>query len=195
MFARTLLNHSRIAAKQSKRAFNTSASSTAAQAKPNKKAIFPKSMEDKYMILPSQPVPKEIERPDYVGKRRQNFPSLTGNIHILNKEQIKGLRAASRLAADTLKNAMDKAEVGMSLDELDKIVHDFIVKDGSYPSAIDFMHFPKSVCLSVNDVVSHGVPNTYVLKAGDYLNIDVVCFKNGCHGDTSVMALLDLPDG
>ena len=56
---------------------------------------------------------------------------------------------------------MDSAKVGMSLDELDRIVHDFIVDDGAYPSAIDFMHFPKSVCLSVNDVVSHGVPNTY----------------------------------
>lgn len=53
------------------------------------------------------------------------------------------------------------------------------------------MHFPKSVCLSVNDVVSHGVPNNYVLKAGDYLNIDVVCFKQGHHGDNSAMVMLE----
>ena len=116
---------------------------------------------------------------------------MAGNIHVLNKEQIKGLRAASRLAAQTLKHAMDSAKIGMQLDELDKIVHDFIVADGSYPSAIDFMHFPKSVCLSVNDVVSHGVPNTYVLQPGDYLNIDVVCYKNGHHGDNSAMVMLE----
>ena len=77
---------------------------------------------------------------------------------------------------------------------MDRIVHDFIVSDGSYPSAIDFMHFPKSVCLSVNDVVSHGVPNDYILKAGDYLNIDVVCFKEGHHGDNSAMVMLDTPE-
>ena len=53
------------------------------------------------------------------------------------------------------------------------------------------MHFPKSVCLSVNDVVSHGVPNNYVLQAGDYLNIDVVCYKDGCHGDNSAMVMLE----
>lgn len=53
------------------------------------------------------------------------------------------------------------------------------------------MHFPKSVCLSVNDVVSHGVPNNYVLKGGDYLNIDVVCFKQGHHGDNSGMVMLE----
>jgi len=73
------------------------------------------------------------------------------------------MRIASNLAARTLKTAMDSAKVGMSLDEIDKIVHDYIVADGAYPSAIDFMHFPKSVCTSVNDVVSHGVPNSYVL--------------------------------
>ena len=86
---------------------------------------------------------------------------------------------------------MDLTKVGMSLDEIDKIVHDYIIADGAYPSAIDFMHFPKSVCLSVNDVVSHGVPNSYVLKAGDYLNIDVVCFKDGFHGDNSAMVFLE----
>jgi len=78
----------------------------------------------------------------------------------------------------------------MSLDEVDKIVHDFIIADDAYPSAIDFMHFPKSVCLSVNDVVSHGVPNTYVLEDGDALNIDIVCYKNGHHGDNSAMLML-----
>ena len=78
----------------------------------------------------------------------------------------------------------------MTLDDVDEIVHNFIVADGSYPSAIDFHHFPKSVCTSVNDVVSHGVPNSYQLKDGDYLNIDVVCFKDGHHGDNSAMVLL-----
>ena len=53
------------------------------------------------------------------------------------------------------------------------------------------MHFPKSVCLSINDVVSHGVPTNYVLQAGDYLNIDVVCFKEGHHGDNSAMVMLE----
>ena len=78
----------------------------------------------------------------------------------------------------------------MSLDEIDKIVHDYIVDDGSYPSAIDYMHYSKSVCLSVNDVACHGLPNSYILKDGDSLNIDVVCYKEGYHGDNSAMILL-----
>jgi methionyl aminopeptidase len=74
---------------------------------------------------------------------------------------------------------------------VDKIVHDFIIGEDAYPSAIDFMHFPKSVCLSVNDVVSHGVPNSYALRAGDFMNIDVVCYKEGHHGDNSGMVFLE----
>lgn len=75
----------------------------------------------------------------------------------------------------------------MTLDDVDALVHDYIVADGSYPSAIGFHQFAKSVCTSVNDVVSHGVPNSYELQEGDYLNIDVVCYKDGHHGDNSAM--------
>ena len=78
----------------------------------------------------------------------------------------------------------------MTLDDVDKLVHDYIVADEAYPSAIGFHHFPKSVCTSVNDVVTHGVPNNYELKDGDYLNIDVVCYKQGHHGDNSAMVML-----
>ena len=155
------------------------------------KGGYPPSMEDEWTISDALPVPANIVRPSYVGKKRQNFPPLTGRIHVHNADEIKRLRVASNLAARTLSHAMEQTKVGMTLDEIDKIVHDYIVGDGAYPSAIDFMHFPKSVCLSVNDVVSHGVPNNYVLKAGDYLNIDVVCFKDGFHGDNSAMVFLD----
>ena len=78
----------------------------------------------------------------------------------------------------------------MKLDDVDELVHEFIIKKDAYPSAIDYMHFPKSVCTSVNEIVAHGVPNDYVLTDGDYLNIDVVCYKDGHHGDNSGMVML-----
>lgn len=52
------------------------------------------------------------------------------------------------------------------------------------------MNFPKSVCTSVNEVVSHGVPNNKVLENGDYLNIDVTCMYKEKFGDTSAMLML-----
>ena len=77
----------------------------------------------------------------------------------------------------------------MTLDDIDKIVHEYIVSRNAFPSCIDFMHFPKSVCTSVNEVVSHGVPNTYTLTDGDYVNIDVTCYYKGKFGDTSAMVM------
>lgn len=78
----------------------------------------------------------------------------------------------------------------MTLDDIDQLVHDFIISKNAYPSAIDFMHFPKSVCTSVNEVVAHGVPNSKRLENGDYVNIDITCYFNGFHGDNSGMVLI-----
>lgn len=78
----------------------------------------------------------------------------------------------------------------MTLDDIDVLVHDFIIKHDAYPSAIDFMHFPKSVCTSINDVVAHGIPNNKVLENGEYVNIDVVCYYKGHHGDNSGMVMI-----
>ena len=78
----------------------------------------------------------------------------------------------------------------MTLDDVDQIVHEFIISKDAFPSCINFMNFPKSVCTSVNEVVSHGVPNNKVLENGDYLNIDVTCFYKGHFGDTSAMIMI-----
>jgi methionyl aminopeptidase len=75
----------------------------------------------------------------------------------------------------------------MTCDDIDQIVHEKIISLGAYPSCIGFMNFPKSVCTSVNEVVSHGVPNSKVLEDGDSVNIDVTAYFKGHFGDTSAM--------
>ena len=78
----------------------------------------------------------------------------------------------------------------MTLDDIDELVHEHIISLDAYPSAIDFHHFPKSVCTSVNEVVCHGVPCSKKLESGDYVNIDITCYFNGHHGDNSGMVLI-----
>ena len=126
-----------------------------------------------------------------IGVNPQKFPDINNDpIHVMNKDQQEGLRAAAKIASATLKHALDNTKVGMTCDDVDELVHDFIIKYDAYPSAIDFMHFPKSVCTSINDVVAHGVPNSKLLENGEYLNIDVVCYYKGHHGDNSGMVML-----
>ena len=100
------------------------------------------------------------------------------------------MRRCAKLAASTLKQAVEAARVGVTTDEIDALVHDFIISHGAYPSPIDYLHFPKSVCTSVNEVICHGIPDKRPLQLGDYLNIDVTCFLDGFQGDNSAMALV-----
>ncbi len=77
--------------------------------------------------------------------------------------------------------------MGITTDELDAILHEFIIKNNAYPTPIGFMGFPKSVCTSVNEVVCHGIPNNRPLMEGDFINLDVTLYIDGVHGDNSLM--------
>lgn len=74
-----------------------------------------------------------------------------------------------------------------------QFVHNAIVQAGAYPSPLNYSHFPKSVCTSLNEVICHGIPDSTQLVDGDILNIDVTVFLNGYHGDTSRMFSVGQP--
>jgi len=107
-------------------------------------------------------------------------------ISIKSKREIELMRATSRLAASTLEYIEQFIKPGVSTEELNQICHDYIVKNGAYPSPLNYHGFPKSVCTSLNEVICHGIPSKKdVLKDGDLLNIDVTTYLNKFHGDTN----------
>jgi methionyl aminopeptidase len=106
-------------------------------------------------------------------------------IKIKSEKEIGLIRDACRLAAEILARAGEIVKPGLTTDEINRFVHDLTVKAGAYPSPLNYHGFPKSVCTSVNNVVCHGIPGSYVLKDGDIINIDVTCTLNGYHGDCS----------
>ncbi|KAG9024117.1 Methionine aminopeptidase 1D, mitochondrial, partial [Serendipita sp. 407] len=69
--------------------------------------------------------------------------------------------------------------------QIDALVHNFIVSRGAYPSPLNYNGFPKSICTSVNNIISHGIPDQRPLQEGDIVNIDVTVYLDGYHGDTS----------
>ena len=73
---------------------------------------------------------------------------------------------------------------GVTTDELDRIAHEYMCDHGAYPSTLDYLGFPKSLCTSVNEVICHGIPDSTVMESGDILNVDVTAFLGGVHGDT-----------
>ena len=73
--------------------------------------------------------------------------------------------------------------VGVTTDEIDRIVHDASIERNCYPSPLNYQGFPKSCCTSVNEVICHGIPDKRPLENGEILNIDVSIFNNGVHAD------------
>ncbi len=97
------------------------------------------------------------------------------------------MRAAGRLAAETLDMICEHVQPGVTTGALDKLCHDFIVAHGAVPAPLNYRGFPKSICTSINHVVCHGIPGDRRLIAGDVVNIDVTVILDGWHGDTSRM--------
>ncbi|NBX66576.1 MAG: type I methionyl aminopeptidase [Proteobacteria bacterium] len=97
------------------------------------------------------------------------------------------MRAAGRLAAETLDYITPFVKVGVTTNELDRLCHDFITKHGAIPAPLNYKGYPKSICTSINEVVCHGIPEDRALKDGDILNIDVTVILDGWYGDTSRM--------
>lgn len=134
-------------------------------------------------------VPPEIQKPDYAshpkGKSAEEERDKLSRdvIPVYTAEQIEGIRAACRIGREVLDIAGRAVAVGVTGDELDKIVHNETVKRGAYPSPLNYYLFPKSVCTSVNEVICHGIPDQRPLEDGDIVNIDVSVFYNGFHGD------------
>ncbi len=132
-------------------------------------------------IGPRRPVPAHIPRPEYVGKKG---PTPYAGSHVQTPETIEKMRVAGRLAAQATALAGEYCKPGVTTDEIDRVVHEFLCDHGAYPSTLGYRGFPKSCCTSLNEVICHGIPDSTVIADGDIINVDVTAFIGGVHGDT-----------
>lgn len=95
------------------------------------------------------------------------------------------MRVVSQLAAKVLNYTGRHIKPGMTTLELDKIADDYTLTLNAVSACTGYHGYPFSTCISVNDVICHGIPTDYVIKDGDILNIDVTLKKDGFYGDTS----------
>jgi methionyl aminopeptidase len=132
-------------------------------------------------VGPWRPVPASIPRPEYVGKKR---PRPYSGSYVQRPETIEKMRVAGRLAAQATALAGEHCKPGVTTDEIDRVVHEFLCDHGAYPSTLGYKGFPKSCCTSLNEVICHGIPDSTVIEDGDVINVDVTAFIGGVHGDT-----------
>jgi methionyl aminopeptidase len=109
-------------------------------------------------------------------------------IIIKTPEQIEGIRKSSQLAGNVLKMIESYVTEGVSTAYLDQLIETYIRDHGAVPATLGYNGYPKSSCISLNEVVCHGIPSPKtILREGDILNIDVTTILDGYYGDTSKM--------
>jgi methionyl aminopeptidase len=115
------------------------------------------------------------------------------NIRLKEEKEIEGIRQAGRLALSTLDLVASHIKPGITTDDINSIVHDFTVQNGAIPAPLNYRGFPKSVCVSVNEVICHGIPGERVLKDGDIVNVDVTPILNGYYADVNKTFFVGTP--
>jgi methionyl aminopeptidase len=114
-------------------------------------------------------------------------------IRIKEAPDIENIRKAGRLALDTLDMVEPEIRPGIATDAINTMVHEFTLKHGAVPAPLNYRGYPKSVCVSVNEVICHGIPGERVLKDGDIVNIDVTPILNGYYADANKTFFVGTP--
>ncbi|KAI3637366.1 hypothetical protein MIR68_004015 [Amoeboaphelidium protococcarum] len=139
-----------------------------------------------YPLSSRRPVPEHIPRPDYhidgIPKSEQTLKAAQ-IVQLNDPKDLLKMRLAGALGRLVLDHAASLIRVGITTDEIDAAVHDICIKYGAYPSPLNYRNLPKSVCISVNEVICHGIPDKRPLQDGDIVNLDVTVYYNGFHGD------------
>ena len=114
-------------------------------------------------------------------------PRRTHEIKFYGAEGFEGMRKAGKLAAECLDLLTPHVQPGVVTDDLDRMAREFILDNGALPACLFYRGYSKTLCISPNHVVCHGIPSDRTLREGEIANIDVTVIVDGWHGDTSRM--------
>ncbi|MES2173708.1 MAG: type I methionyl aminopeptidase [Pseudomonadota bacterium] len=127
---------------------------------------------------------------DYMTMTADAPISRSAAIKLYDESGFAGMRKAGRLAAEILDALVPHVVPGVTTGELDDIVRRMSLDGGGVPATLGYRGYTHSCCISLNNVICHGIPGDYRLKDGDILNIDVTPLVDGWHGDTSRMFIV-----
>jgi methionyl aminopeptidase len=106
-------------------------------------------------------------------------------ITIKSEREIQLMREAGKLAAQCLRDMGALVKEGNTPEMIDQACRKWIAERNAIPAPLNYKGFPASLCVSVNDVVCHGIPDNRPFQKGDIVNLDVTPILNGYHGDTN----------
>lgn len=107
-------------------------------------------------------------------------------IRIKNKKQIEGIRASCQMLSALYDALKPLVQPGATPKDLDRFAYDFIVKNGGKPAFLGYEGYPATLCISINDVVIHGIPGSRPLEEGDIVGIDSGIDLDGFFSDAAI---------
>ncbi len=106
-------------------------------------------------------------------------------IHVKSPAEIELMRESCRIVKETLEFVGKNIHAGMTTKQVDELVYRYITSCGAIPSSLGYGGFPASACVSVNEVVVHGIPSDRIILDGDIVSVDITAEKNGFNGDAA----------
>ncbi len=106
-------------------------------------------------------------------------------IRLKGPTDIEGIRKAGRLAVATLELVAGFIQPGITTESINSLVHEFTIKHGAIPGTLNYLGYPKSACVSVNEVICHGIADSRILLPGDIVNVDVTPKLDGYFADAN----------
>ncbi|MFZ5517337.1 MAG: type I methionyl aminopeptidase [Candidatus Zhuqueibacterota bacterium] len=114
-------------------------------------------------------------------------------IRLKDEADIEGIRKAGKLVIDTLDMVEERLRPGITSNDINTWVHEFTLQHKAIPAPLNYRGFPKSVCVSINEVVVHGIPGQRVIQDGDIVNVDVTPILNGYYADANKTFFVGTP--
>lgn len=106
-------------------------------------------------------------------------------IRLKSPADVEGIRRTGRLVLDTLDLVAQRLAPGITTEMINEWVHEFTLRNHATPAPLNYRGFPKSVCVSTNEEICHGIPGPRVLKQGDIVNVDVTTILHGYYADAN----------
>jgi methionyl aminopeptidase len=106
-------------------------------------------------------------------------------IRLKEPSDVAAIRRCGQLVVETLDQVAAEIRPGIQTEQINTLVHEMTVSRGAVPAPLNYRGFPKSVCVSVNEVICHGIPGSRVLEDGDIVNVDVTSVLDGYYADAN----------
>ncbi|NCD26535.1 MAG: type I methionyl aminopeptidase [Deltaproteobacteria bacterium] len=126
---------------------------------------------------------KSVRRKPFGSVREEYWKKY--RIRLKSKDAVTGITKAGELVVRTLDLVAEHIRAGVTTESINTLVHEYTLEHGAVPAPLNYQGFPKSVCVSINNEICHGIPGPRELREGDIVNVDVTSILDGWFADAN----------